>query len=60
MRVKCNIDYCKHWKDDAGDYIGEGGCTLDEIEINDDELTGGGFFPMCKDYEEERGCIKAD
>ena len=52
MRVKCNIDYCKHWKENAGPYIGTGGCTLEEITISDEELTAAGYIPKCEDFEE--------
>ena len=53
MRVKRNIDYCKHWKEDAGPYIGTGGCTLEEITISDEELTAAGCIPQCEDFEEK-------
>ena len=52
MSVKCNQHYCKYWSIDAGDYVGVGGCILDEITI-DSPLTGAGYIPICTDYEEE-------
>jgi len=52
MRVKCNIDYCRHYDKKGGNYENEGGCTLEEISISDDTYTAAGFVPMCDDYEE--------
>ena len=50
MTVRCNISYCRHWDENAGDYIGEGGCTLNEISINDDYVYDS--RPGCDDFEE--------
>lgn len=52
MTVRCDCDSCKHWKEDAAVFIGEGGCTLDEIKISDNTMTGAGFIAICTDYEE--------
>lgn len=52
MRIRCRCDDCRHWDEEGGDYIGEGGCTLDEISI-DMGLTPSGFYPICEDYEEK-------
>lgn len=53
MYVKCNIDYCKHWSREYGDFEGEGGCTLDIITITDEKLTPCGYVPQCEDFEEK-------
>ena len=53
MRLRCNVESCRHWEENAGPYIGEGGCTLEEVQISDDEPTAAGFVPMCADYEEK-------
>lgn len=50
MTVRCDISYCQYWDENAGDYIGEGGCTLDEIRINDDYVYDS--RPGCNDFEE--------
>ena len=52
MRVICKCSACQFWDEDGGDFINEGGCSLEEITI-DDILTGSGFHPICADYEEK-------
>lgn len=55
MRVNCNIRSCRHWseKEEHKNYIcDEGGCSLDEITISDEEMTAAGFIPQCAVYEE--------
>lgn len=52
MRVRCDIEYCRYWSKNGGDYTDEGGCILDEIRISDDTYTAAGFVPMCGNYEE--------
>lgn len=52
MNVKCSCEDCKFWDMDGGDYYGEGGCTLPVISISE-QLTGGGFLPICEDYKEK-------
>lgn len=52
MRVRCDCDSCINWKEDAGDYIGEGGCILDEIKIDTNVMTAAGFLPLCRDYKD--------
>lgn len=44
MTVECTCEDCKHWENN--------GCKRDEIKIDDNTLTGGGYLPMCADYEE--------
>lgn len=52
MLFRCDCDDCKHWKFGEGDFIDEGGCTLDEVII-EQQLTASGFHPMCRNYEEK-------
>ena len=53
MYVKCEIDYCRHWSKEYGDFEGEGGCTLNIITITDEKLTPCGYIPQCEDFEEK-------
>ena len=52
MIVKCQCESCVHWSKDGGDFIDEGGCTLDTITVSENTATAAGFLPLCEDYEE--------
>ena len=49
---RCDCEDCKHWEYDAGDWISDGGCELNEVII-EMQLTASGFHPMCRNYEEK-------
>ena len=53
MYIKCNCESCIHWSKDGGDFVNEGGCTLDTITISDNNVTAAGFIPMCEEYREK-------
>lgn len=53
MIVKCQCESCVHWSKNGGDFVNEGGCTLDTITISDDNVTAAGFIPMCEEYREK-------
>ena len=59
MYIKCNCESCRHWSTDGGDFIGEGGCTLDTITISDNTVTAAGCLPMCEDYKERTSDIES-
>ena len=52
MTVRCHCTDCINYSEEGGDYIGEGGCVLDEITVSNDTLTAAGFYPQCEDYKE--------
>ncbi len=52
MYIKCNCESCIYWSKDGGDFINEGGCTLDTITISDNNVTAAGCLPICEEYKE--------
>ena len=45
IRFSCTCKDCIH-NDQDGD------CNSDWVTISNDTLTGGGFLPICEDYQE--------